>query len=436
MNMKLKRITAAVMLILGMAFHAWSQTGTWSGKIEVQGIQLPLVFHLSEENPTMDSPDQGARGIPIEVERTAFGAVKIKIPSIGGSYEGQWMMKQIVGTFKQWGSSMPLTLTPGEERLNRPQTPQGPFPYSTEEVSFTNGDAVLKATLTLPEACSGKTPVLIMLTGSGLQNRDEELFEHKPFAVIADAFARAGIATLRYDDRGFGESTGDIVNCTTEDLKNDALSGIGLLRKRFDRVGVMGHSEGGTIALMLAAESKVDFAVSLAGMVVSGAELLLWQNRLALSAAGIPQEDVNAYCKLLGEAFEAIAGGKPLPSADKTELPAPLKQNFQGAMAQLQTPYLRHFLTVDVRPVLGNIRCPVLALNGTKDTQVECESNLEALRIGLPAQAQNRIRAVEGVNHLFQHCTTGASTEYKTIEETFAPQVLEEMTRWILTIAE
>lgn len=432
--MNMKRIVTVIILFLGIMSHAWAQIGTWSGKIEVQGVQLPLVFHLNEENPTMDSPDQGARGIPIEVERTVTGLVKIKIPSIGGSYEGQWTLKQIVGTFKQWGTSIPLTLTPGEERLNRPQTPQAPFPYSTEEVSFTNGDAVLKGTLTLPEGCSDKTPALIMVTGSGLQNRDEELFEHKPFAVIADAFARAGIATLRYDDRGFGESTGDIVNCTTEDLKNDALSGIQLLRKRFDKVGVIGHSEGGTIALMLAAEGKADFAVSLAGMVVSGAEVLLWQNRLALSAAGLPQEDVDAYYKLLVDAFEAIVGGKPLPSAQKTELPSPLKQNFQAAMAQLQTPYLQHFLTLDVRPLLGKIGCPVLALNGTKDTQVECETNLGALRNGLPANVHNSAQAVEGVNHLFQHCTTGASTEYKTIEETFAPQVLEEMIRWILTI--
>ena len=429
--MILKKITVVALLMLGLGVSAWSQTGTWSGKIEVQGVQLPLVFHLNEENPTMDSPDQGARGIPVKVERTDNGIVKISIPSIGGTYEGQWLVKQIVGTFKQWGSSFPLTLKPGEERLYRPQTPKGPFPYSTEEVSFTHGDAVLKGTLTLPEGYSAHTPVLIMVTGSGLQNRDEELFEHKPFAVIADAFARAGIATLRYDDRGFGESTGDIVNCTTKDLKNDALAGIGLLRKRFDTVGVIGHSEGGTIALMLAAEGKVDFAVSLAGMVVSGADVLLWQNRLALTAAGVSQEDVDAYCKLLEEDFEAVVGGKPVPSAQKTELPGPLKQNFQAVTAQLQTPYLRYFVALDVRPLLGQIECPVLALNGTKDMQVDCKSNLEALRNGLPDNAQNSIQAVEGVNHLFQHCTTGASTEYKSIEETFAPQVLEEMIRWM-----
>ena len=276
-------------VLLAAVFSASAQTGTWSGKLDVQGTKLSLVFHLDEENPTMDSPDQGTKGIPIEVTRTAAGSITIKVPSIGATYEGLWLIKQIAGTFKQMGASLPLTLTPGEEKLNRPQTPQGPFPYAQEEVSFANGDAVLKGTLVLPEGCSRKTPVLIMITGSGLQNRDEEIYEHKPFAVIADALARAGIATLRYDDRGFGESTGDLVHCTTEDMKNDAIAGIGLLRERFDRVGIIGHSEGGTIALMLAAEKKADFIVSLAGMVVSGKETLLWQNRVSLAAAGIPR---------------------------------------------------------------------------------------------------------------------------------------------------
>ena len=395
-----KRILSLAVALLGVMPMAFAQTGTWSGKINVQGSQLPLVFHLGE-NPTMDSPDQGARGIPVQVERTETGKITIRIPSIGATYEGQWMLKQINGTFKQMGVSFPMTLTPGEEKLKRPQTPQGPFPYAQEEVSFTNGDAVLKGTLVLPEGYTRKTPVLIMVTGSGLQNRDEEIFEHKPFAVIADAFAKAGIATLRYDDRGFGESTGDVINCTTEDLKNDALAGIALLRGRFDKVGVIGHSEGGTIALMLAAEGKADFIVSLAGVAVSGAETLLWQNRMALSAAGMPTATVDGYCKLLGEAFDALASGKPLPSADKTDLPAALKQNYAAAVMQLQTPYMKYFLTLDTRPLLGSIRCPILALNGTKDTQVACDLNLEALRKGLPASAQ--IVPVEGVNHLFQH---------------------------------
>ncbi len=426
----MKKYIISTILIFSIALFSHAQTGTWSGKLDVQGTKISLVFHLDEENPTMDSPDQGAKGIPIQVTRGEMGNITIKIPSIGATYEGQWLVKQIVGTFKQWGSSLPMTLTPGVEKLNRPQTPVGPFPYATEEVSFSNGDAVLKGTLVLPEGCSRKTPVLIMVTGSGLQNRDEEIYEHKPFAVIADALARAGIATLRYDDRGFGESTGDLVLCTTEDLKNDALAGIDLLRKRFDKVGVIGHSEGGTIALMLAAENKADFIVSLAGMVVSGKETLLWQNRVSLAAAGIPAETIDSYCKALETVFDASTAGMPLPSTSQFDLPAALSQNLSAVMRQLSMPYLKHFVTLDVRPLLGGISCPVLALNGTKDMQVEAESNLGALRSGLPDNPCNKFETVEGVNHMFQHCQTGMTTEYRDIEETFAPEVLETLVEW------
>ena len=426
----MKKYIISAILLFSIALFSHAQTGTWSGKLDVQGTKISLVFHLDEENPTMDSPDQGAKGIPIEVTRTAAGSITIKVPSIGATYEGLWLIKQIAGTFKQMGASLPLTLTPGEEKLNRPQTPQGPFPYAQEEVSFANGDAVLKGTLVLPEGYGRKTPVLIMVTGSGLQNRDEEIYEHKPFAVIADALARNGIATLRYDDRGFGESTGDLVHCTTEDMKNDALAGIGLLRERFDRVGVIGHSEGGTIALMLAAENKADFIVSLAGMVVSGKETLLWQNRVSLAAAGIPAETIDSYCKALETVFDASTAGMPLPSTSQFDLPAALSQNLSAVMRQLSMPYLKHFVTLDVRPLLGVISCPVLALNGTKDMQVEAESNLRALRSGLPDNPCNKLETVEGVNHMFQHCQTGMTTEYRDIEETFAPEVLETLVEW------
>ncbi|MBR1406603.1 MAG: alpha/beta hydrolase [Bacteroidales bacterium] len=427
----MKRLVITLVLLLSAAAYSLAQTGTWSGKLDVNGTKLSLVFHLDEENPTMDSPDQGVKGIPIQVTRSATGKLSITVPSAGASYEGLWMVKQVVGTFTQRGNSLPLTLTPGEDRPNRPQTPVGPFPYREEEVSFSNGDAVLKGTLVLPEGCSRQTPVLIMVTGSGSQNRDEEIFEHKPFAVIADALARAGIATLRYDDRGFGQSTGDILGCTTEDLKNDALAGIRLLRDRFDKVGVIGHSEGGTIALMLAAEGQADFIISLAGNVVSGAETLLWQNRIALAAAGLPEETVDTYCKALEEAYEARIAGEPVPPAGNYGLPDALAQNLVLVDRQLQTPYMTYFLALDVRPLLGNITCPVLALGGSKDCQVEPGSNLEALRSGLPGNRMHVLEMVEGVNHLFQHCQTGLTSEYKDIEETLAPEVLEKLVHWL-----
>lgn len=427
----MKKILIFVVAQLSVAMYSHAQTGTWSGKLDIQGTKISIVFHLEEENPTIDSPDIGVKGVPIQVTRKDNSNITIEAPSIGATYESTWKNKQIVGTFKQWGASLPLTLIPGQEKLNRPQTPIGPFPYAQEEISFNNGDAILKGTLVLPKGLTRNTPVLIMVTGSGFQNRDEEIFEHKPFAVIANALARAGIASLRYDDRGFGESKGDVVNCTTEDFKNDVLAGIQLLRSRFEKVGVIGHSEGGTIALMLAAENKADFIVSLAGMVVSGKETLLWQNRFALAAASVPSETIDLYCKALDEVFDAIINGTTMPSASKYNLPDSLAQNLAAATMQLQTPYIRHFLALDSRPVLGNITCPVLALNGTKDMQVEHESNLGALRSGLPESSKNKVETVEGVNHLFQHCKTGMPAEYRDIEETIAPEVLEKMVLWL-----
>ena len=422
-------LTAAAILL---AATATAQTGTWSGSLNVSGMELTLIFHLGENgDSTLDVPDQGASDIPVTVTRTAIGGITLDIPSIGASFKGTWIGKSIIGSFTQRGSTLPLNLKQGAPVLNRPQTPVGPFPYSCEEVSFTNGSATLRGTLTLPEGYTEQTPALIMVTGSGLQNRDEEIFAHKPFAVIADALSRAGIATLRYDDRGFGESTGDVVSCTTEDLKNDAQAGIELLRQRFSKVGVLGHSEGGSIALMLAAEGKADFAVSLAGMIVSGAETLLWQNRRALENAGIDKSDTDSYCRLLSEAYEAAINGLPLPSADKYGLPNSLKQNYMATSAQLNAPYLKYFLTLNVSSILGDIKVPVMALNGSKDTQVESTRNLGALRAGLPGGSCNVIEEKAGLNHLFQHCRTGEAAEYKTIEETFSTEVLDEIAAWV-----
>lgn len=422
----------ALMAVAAVTLRA--QTGAWTGKLKVSGVELALIFNIGDDSATLDVPDQGAKEIPVEVSRDAVGGITLNVPAINASFKGLWAGKVIAGTFTQHGMSFPMTLTPGAPVVRRPQTPVGPFPYATEEVSFTNGDAVLKGTLTLPENCDRKTPVLIMVTGSGLQNRDEELFGHKPFAVIADAFARAGIATLRYDDRGFGESTGDVVLCTTEDLKNDALAGVKLLRDRFECVGVIGHSEGGTIALMLAGERQVDFAVSLAGMIVSGAETLLAQNRRAFESAGLPESEVEAFARLLSDTFTAIRTRAPLPSADNYDITDALRKNYAAALPSFRTPYMEFFLGLDLSASLSGITCPVMALNGTKDTQVQCDRNIAALEAGLPSNSRSVIRAEDGLNHLFQHCVTGEVSEYKSIEETFSPEVLSEMIAWIKTL--
>ena len=421
-----------LIISLFQAVSAFAQTGVWSGHLEVMGTKLPLVFHLDDDKPTVDSPNQGAKGIPIQINRSGNGEITITVPMIGAVYDGKMENNEIVGTFRQNGMSFPLKLNQGEVKPNRPQTPQPPFPYTEEEVSFSNGDAVLKGTLTLPPNYDQDTPVLLMVTGSGLQNRHEEIFDHKPFAVIADALAKSGIATLRYDDRGFGESTGDPVNCTTEDLMKDALAGIDLLRSRFKKVGVLGHSEGGTIALMLAAEGKTDFIVSLAGMAVSGKETLMKQNQLAFREAGYPQETVEEYCEYLLPVFDNDASA--LDRIAVSNLPDALKQNLQVVAQQVNTPYMQYFLTLDMRPRLKDIVCPVLALNGTKDTQVFYQENLDALENGLNPDISHRLLALEGLNHLFQHANTGSITEYATIEETFAPEALTEIINWIRSL--
>ena len=430
--MRMKKILAISLLLTVSALcRAQLPTGSWSGSLEVQGVSLALVFHLSDDKATLDVPDQGAKGIPVQAALTPLGALHIDIAAINAVFEGYRIGDKIIGSFSQNGASFPLTLSPGVPQRKRPQTPQPPFPYATEEVSFANGDAVLKGTLVLPEGCDRTTPVLLLVTGSGLQNRDEEIFEHKPFAVIADYLARRGVATLRYDDRGFGESTGDVVNVTTEDLKNDAAAGLALLRQRFDRVGVLGHSEGGTIAFMLAAEQKADFIVSLAGMVVSGRETLLAQNRYELQQAGLDAATTERYCKALAAVFDAAVEGLPMPEPTSFELPAPLQQNLAAVQAQLQLPYLRYLLQLDLSGRLGAVTCPVLALNGTLDRQVDCALNLGALERGLPASPRNAVRALEGLNHLFQHAKTGVPAEYPQIEETFAPEALQTIADWM-----
>ena len=285
----------------------------------------------------LDSPDQGVKGIPAEAKVNAVGGVEVSIPSIGATYSGVLLPDKIVGTFTQRGMSFPLTLTPGERKLNRPQTPRPPFPYSEEEVTFRNGEALLSGTLTLPMNGTADTPVLVLVTGSGLQDRDETLFEHKPFAVIADFFAREGIATLRYDDRGMGGSTGDLIQVTTEDLKNDARAGISLLQGRFKHVGVLGHSEGGSIAFMLAAERQADFIISLAGGILSGKAILLDQNRTLLLRQGISEDETEAYCAALSELFDRMILGQGLQNLDGVAISDALKANL-AAVANQNSP--------------------------------------------------------------------------------------------------
>lgn len=428
-NMKALRTLTSVVFAM-MAFAANAQEGTWNGELNVMGNKVPLVFNFSTNGCTIDSPSQGVNGIQAEKTVKDDGTISVKVGMIGATFEGKMADGEIKGTYVQNGFPLPLTLKPGKLVVKRPQTPVPPFPYKEESVSFTNAQYTFNGTLTLPENYSRNTPVVLMVTGSGQQNRDEELFSHKPFAVIADALARQGIASLRYDDRGWGDKSVNFADFTTDDFRQDAAAAIPLLRKRFNKVGILGHSEGGTIAMMLAAEGKADFIVSLAGMAISGKETLIMQNRQAMSAIGLPKETVDSYCNSISKALDEIANGKKANEINIDDVPVALKPVTIKALQQADTPYIRHFLTIDVGKLLPEIKCPVLALNGTKDTQVDCDANTTRIEKGL-ADCKHSIKKIDGVNHMFQHCNTGIVTEYQQIEETISPEVLQEVAKWI-----
>ncbi|MCI6500525.1 MAG: alpha/beta hydrolase [Prevotella sp.] len=409
---------------------ALAQEGAWTGKLDVQGMSLPLVFNFSADGCTLDSPAQGVKGIKGERTITEEGKLRVIVAAVGVTFEGLMEGDSIKGLFLQGGLSLPLTLRKGMMQMRRPQTPVSPFPYTTEEVRVASGNIVLSGTLTLPPNCNCNTPVVVLVTGSGQQNRDEEIFGHRPFAVLADALARHGIASLRYDDRGYGNAALDFSSFTTDDFKDDAEAVIRYLRNRFSRVGVIGHSEGGTIALMIAAEGKADYVVTMAAMAVSGLQTLVSQHRASLAQAFLPVTVLDAYSNALSDAFGKLANGACVEDIDVGNVPAMLREHFSKVLRQTSSPYMRHLLTIDVRPILSKIVCPVLAMAGKKDTQVDCEANLSALHAGLSA-CRHTILPFDGLNHLFQHCTTGNYTEYQQIEETMSVEVLDRICLWI-----
>ena len=428
---KKRRIWVCALLVM-LVCRANAQEGTWSGELDVMGTKLPLIFNFSINGCTIDSPSQGVKGIPAEKTAKEDGTIMVTMAMIHATFEGKVEGDEMKGTFTQNGLVLPLILKRGKLEIKRPQTPVPPFPYKEESVSFTNAGYKFNGTLTLPANYSKDTPAVLMITGSGQQNRDEEVFGHRPFAVIADALARQGIVSLRYDDRGWGDKHVIFSHFTTDDFHQDAAAALALLRKRFRKVGVLGHSEGGTIGMMLAADGKTDFIVSLAGMVISGKETLLMQNRQAISTTGMAKDMKDTCCSIVAKAFDEVASGKEINEIQVDGIPEYLKPFFVKALQQIDTAYMRYFLNLDVSKLLWKIKCPVLALNGTKDIQVDCTANTAQLEKGL-INCRHTIKKMVGMNHLFQHCTTGYADEYQQIEETIAPEVLEIISGWIHT---
>ena len=394
-----KHIIALLLFVCPLLTMGQKITGTWSGELSVRPQKLHVNFNLSTNESgtdvcTLDSPDQGAMGIEAVADLVSADSLSISIPIIGASYTGKLRDSVIHGRFTQNGYTFPLDLCPGSYEPKRPQTPRPKLSYRTEEVSFTNpeGTAVLSGTLSYPIGwkASRRVPVALMVTGSGLQDRDEMIFSHRPFAVIANALAEHGVATLRYDDRGFGKSTGDGKNATIYDFAKDAAAGVQYLKnlKLFSKVGIIGHSEGAAIALMLASPG------------VQGDSISTEQNNRLLARAG---SSVRMTVRSLREKLKS----------------APTNLRLQS------------FLDFNPQPYIKKVRCPAMILNGEKDVQVIAATNLFTIKRLLPPNKQNFIKVYPGLNHLFQHCQTGFPDEYSHIEETFSPEVLIDIEQWI-----
>ncbi len=412
-KLRLKMFTTPRLLVFTIiflaVFHLSAQgvVGDWTGSLQVApGMALRLGLHIaSEQEVTMDSPDQGAFGLPMEVKSLKEDDMQLALPQAGLSMEGRLLGDSLDLTAVQFGKRMPLVMHRAE-KVKRPQTPVAPFPYSTEEISVDADGAVLAGTLTLPDTPAPGKPVLVLVTGSGQQDRDETLFGHRPFAVIADRLARKGIASLRYDDRGCEASTGEAAGRTTLDNAQDAKAMIEYLRQRsgFGTVGLLGHSEGGLIGYMLGGENDgPDFVVSVAGPTVQGESVVMYQNEASLRKAGADDAQVQSSLPMIKE-----------------------------RLAGIDDPWTRFFLDYspeEALKALDSRGIPVLVIFGEKDQQVPpslCVDNAKQL---LP---KANIKVYEGLNHLMQHCGTGWIDEYSTIEETFSEEVMSDIASFIL----
>lgn len=443
-------------------------TGRFSGALNTGAIQLTVVFNIRAApdgtlTVTLDSPDQGAMGIPAaKTTFTGGDTLRLEIPAIAGSWEGKLSGdgNTLSGTWTQGGAGLPLTLKRQEKapEVRRPQTPKPPFPYRAENVEYVNRAAGIRlgATLTIPAVGRGPFPAALLITGSGAQDRDETLFNHKPFAVIADHLTRRGIAVLRVDDRGVNKSTGNFAAATSRDFATDVRAGIAYLQSRREidkaKIGLIGHSEGGLIAPMVAAGApkEIAFLVLLAGPGVPGDQILLEQGALIARATGAPESAIAsartgqkaAYAVLKTEPDSAKAEAKLIALNKQTlaEMPEAARKSVgdpdayaKSATRTLLSPWFRYFLSYDPVPTLKKVRCPVLALNGGRDLQVPPKQNLPALARALRVGGNKNVttRELPGLNHLFQPSRTGSPAEYGKIETTFAPAALNLMGDWI-----
>ena len=428
--------------------------GIWLGTLDAGATKLRLVLKIANGpdglTASLQSPDQSQQWLPANSATRSGDSLNFTIESLGVVYDGKIDagLNSIDGTFTQGGRPLPLALKrvkdQAELETRHPQNPVKPYPYREEEVTYANKAAgnTLAGTLTIPPG-KGPFPAVLLISGSGPNDRDETVFGHKPFLVLSDYLTRKGIVVLRADKRGIGKSTGDLAHATTADFATDAEAGVQYLKTRAEadprRIGLIGHSEGGTVAPMLAAgDPGVRFIVLMAGPGVPGDQIIVEQGRLIEEAAGATKEKAAQDADKQRELFALVEKEK-----DDAVLGKELREKLAGrvpdaqidvAIQQLTSPWMRYTLTYDPATALRKVACPVLALNGEKDLQVSAAQNLPAIKKALEEGGNKQIEIDEmpGLNHLFQTAKTGSPTEYAQIEETISPVALDKVATWIL----
>jgi pimeloyl-ACP methyl ester carboxylesterase len=441
---------------------------TWKGTMDAGGKKFDFqfrVFRDEDDNTTakLDSFTERVFNLHCDVTHDmSDGSITVEIPVTKATYVGEFSddMESIKGKWKQSGGEFDLNLesvalekTREPKAPERPQTPKGPFPYRSKPTTFKNEDAGIKlaGTLTMPKDVEAP-PVVILITGSGPQDRDETIADHKPFAVIADHLSRRGIAVLRYDERGVGASEGEFNGATSADLATDVEAAIERLKRRKDintnQIILAGHSEGGLLAPMIASRrDDVAGVILLAPPGVNGAKIVINQSRLIAEVTGSAnQDELDKQERLLGIAFELLkadtAGTDEFYQQFKTKAAEVMGEEskdfelipqIEVAVRQLDTPWFRFFATYEPVPALSKTSCPVLCMIGSKDLQVDPKLNLPPIRKALTdgGNTDFTIAEMEGMNHLFQDCETGSPAEYGQIEQTISPIALNMMSDWI-----
>lgn len=446
--------------------------GNWEGALLVGAVKLRLALKISAKPDggyvaTMDSVDQGAKDVKLDEVTLEGDKVVFKHKQAGMTYEGKLNepATAIDGEFRQGPLQIPLNLKRVDKltELKRPQEPKPPFPYREEQVTIKNdkaADVTLAGALTMPNG-AGPFACAILITGSGPQDRDESLLGHKPFLVLSDYLTRRGIAVLRCDDRGVAKSTGKFAEATSADFATDVEAQIAYLKTRKDidgmKIGLIGHSEGGLIAPMIAARSKdVAFIVMLAGPGLSGEAILLLQGQAILKAMGATPDRLELQKTLQVRIFKIIAEEKDnaeaekklrkvveeefakLPEAERKAAGPKLVDQTVAQSKGVMSPWFRFFLPYDPIPALQATKCPVLAIIGEKDLQVPPKENVVAIEAALKAGGNKdfTVKELPDLNHLFQTCKTGTVIEYGEIEETFNPEALQLIGDWIVKHAQ